>query len=154
MARVSPDAARLGAGVSAVALVTLVYVKWLHVSNAATVSTTFLLIVLVVATTSRLRVAVATSVIAVLFFNFAFLPPVGTFTIVDPQNWVALFAFLAVSLVASNLSAVARARTREAVTRRDELARLLDVSRDILLITDTDVAHSSLAACIGRRFDL
>ncbi len=112
MTRVSPDAARLGAGVGAVALVTLVYVKWLHVSNAATVSTTFLLIVLVVATTSRLWVAVATSVIAVLFFNFFFLPPVGTFTIADPQNWVALFAFLAVSLVASNLSAVARARTR------------------------------------------
>ena len=43
-------------------------------------------------------------------FNYFFLPPVGTFTIADPQNWVALFAFLAVSLVASNLSAVARAR--------------------------------------------
>src|SRR6476619_976473 len=126
MARVSPDAARLGGGVGAVALVTLVYVKWLHVSNAATVSTTFLLIVLVVATTSRLRVAVATSVIAVLFFKFAFLPPVGTFTIVDPQNWIALFAFLAVSLVASNLSAVARDRAREALTRRDEVARLFD----------------------------
>ena len=47
-----------------------------------------------------------------LCLNFFFLPPVGTFTIADPQNWVALFAFLAVSLVASNLSAVARARTR------------------------------------------
>ena len=43
--------------------------------------------------------------------------------IADPQNWVALFAFLAVSLVASNLSAVARDRTQEAVTRRDELAQ-------------------------------
>src|SRR4249919_1128249 len=154
MARVSPDAARLGAGVGAVALVTLIYAKWLHVSNAATVSTTFLLIVLVVATTSRLRVAVATSVIAVLFFNFAFLPPVGTFTIADPQNWVALFAFLAVSLVASNLSAVARARTEEAVGRRDELARLFDLSRDVLQMTDSREALSVLARSIARRFDL
>src|SRR6478736_1497071 len=121
MARVSPDAARLGAGVGAVALVTPVYVTWLHVSNAATVSTTFLLIVLVVATTSRLRVAVATSVIAVLSFNFFFLPPVGTFTIADPQNWIALFAFLTVSLVASRLSAGVRSRTLEALARRDEL---------------------------------
>lgn len=55
--------------------------------------------------------------------NFFFLPPVGTFTIAEPYNWVALFAFLAVSLVASNLSAVAQARTHEAVGRRDELAR-------------------------------
>jgi two-component system, OmpR family, sensor histidine kinase KdpD len=64
--------------------------------------------------------------------HFFFLPPVGTFTIADPQNWIALFAFLAVSLVASNLSAVARARTEEAVGRRDELARLFDLSRDVL----------------------
>ena len=50
-----------------------------------------------------------------LCFNFFFLPPVGTLTIADPQNWVALFAFLAVSLVASHLSTVARARTEEAI---------------------------------------
>ena len=71
------------------------------------------MIVLVVAATSRLWVAIVTSVVAMLCFNFFFLPPVGTFTIADPQNWVALFAFLAVSLVASNLSAVARARTQK-----------------------------------------
>ena len=78
----------------------------------ATVSTAFPTVVLVLAATSRLRgIAVATSVVAMLSFSFCSLPPVGTWTIADPQNWVALFAFLAVSLVASNLSAVARART-------------------------------------------
>ena len=78
----------------------------------------------------------------------------GTWTIADPQNWVALFAFLAVSLVASNLSALARARTQEAVGRRDELARLFDLSRDVLVITDSREAISSLARSIARRFDL
>ena len=134
------------AGIGAVAAVTFVYVRWLHVSNAATVSTTFLLIVLVVAATSRLWVAVVTSVVAMLCFNFFFLPPVGTLTIADPQNWVALFAFLAVSLVASNLSAVARARTQEALGRRDELARLFDLSRDVLVITDSREAISVAGA--------
>ena len=114
---------------------TLILGRWLRVANAATVSTTYLMVVLLVAATSRLRVAVATSIAAMLCLNFFFLPPVGTFTIADPQNWVALFAFLAVSLVASNLSAVARARTEEAVGRRDELARLFDLSRDVLLMT-------------------
>ncbi len=89
-----------------------------------------------------------------LCLNFFFLPPVGTFTIADPQNWVALFAFLAVSLVASNLSAVARARTEEAVGRRDELARLFDLSRDVLQMTDSREALSVLARSIARRFDL
>lgn len=154
MAGDSPDVPRVLAGVGAVAGVTLVYVKWLHVSNVATVSTTFLLIVLVVAATARLWVAAVTSLVAMLCFNFYFLPPVGALTIADPQNWVALFAFLAVSLVASNLSAVARARTQEAVGRRDELARLFDLSRDVLVMTDSREALSTLARSIARRFDL
>jgi two-component system sensor histidine kinase KdpD len=154
MSRSASDAAHLAAGLAAVAGVTVLYARWLNVENAATVSTTFLLVVLVVAATSRLRVAVVTSVAAMLCFNFFFLPPVGTLTIADPQNWVALFAFLAVSLVASNLSAVARTRTEEALGRRDELARLFDLSRDVLVLTESREAISMLARSIARRFDL
>ena len=155
MTRERSDAARLVAGVGAVGVVTLAFARWLPVSNAATVSTTLLMVVLVVAATSRLWVAVVTSFVAMLSFNFFFLPPVGTFTIADPQNWVALSSFLAVSLVASNLSAVARARTSEAVGRRDELARLFDLSRDVLVDAPTAARRSStLARSIARRFDL
>src|SRR6185295_6299248 len=139
---------------AALAAATLVLATWLHVTNAAIVSTTFLLVVLIVAALSRLWIAVATSCAAMLCLNFFFLPPVGTFRIADPQNWVVLFVFLAVSLVASNLSAVARARTQEAVGRRDELARLFDLSRDVLLMTDSREALSTLARAVARRFDL
>ena len=38
------------------------------------------------------------SVVAMLAFNYYFLPPVGTLTVADPQNWVALFAFLVVAV--------------------------------------------------------
>ena len=138
----------------ALAVVTLTLGLWLRVSNAAIVSSSFLLVVLVVAATSRLWVAVATSVAAMLCLNFFFLPPVGTFSIAEVQNWVVLFVFLAVSLVASNLSAVARARTHEAVGRRDELARLFDLSRDVLQMTDSREALSVLARSVARRFDL
>ena len=62
--------------------------------------------------------------------------------------------FLAVSLVASRLSHVARARTQEAIGRRDELARLFDLSRDVLVMTASPEATSHLARAIGRRFDL
>ena len=113
----------------------------------------FLIVVLLVAATAPLWVAVMTSFAAVLAFNFFFLPPIGTLTIADPQNWTAFFALLVVSLVASNLSAVARARTREAEARRDSLARLFDLSRDVLLITDSQEANASLAGFISRRFD-
>src|SRR4051812_27639525 len=107
------------AGVAAIAAVTGLYSVWWPAGNPATVSTTFLLVVLLVAATSRLWAAIVTSAVAVLCFNFFFLPPVHTFTIADPQNWVALLSFLVVSVIGSNLSAVVRSRTSEAVARRD-----------------------------------
>lgn len=145
---------RLAAALAAIASVTAV-LRWLAVSNAGTVSTSYLMVVLVVAATSRLLVAIVTSIAAMLCLNFFFLPPIGNLTIAEPHNWVALFAFLAVSLVASHLSAVAHARTEEAVGRRDELARLFDLSRDVLMMTDSpEAALAVLARSVARRFDL
>ena len=113
--RVSAVMRTLLSGTAGIAALALVFTRWTQVSNPATVALSFLVVVLLVAATARLWVAVTTSLAAMLAFNFFFLPPVGTFVIADPQNWIALFAFLAVSLVASNLSAVARMRTQEAV---------------------------------------
>jgi len=145
---------RLAAAVTALAIVTFACLDWLGLTNAAAVATIYLMVVLVVAATSRLVTAVATSVLAAAALNFYFLPPVGTFSIAEPQNWIALVAFLAVSVVASHLSAQARARADEAIGRRDELARLFDLSRDVLLITDSRDALPVLARAVGRRFDL
>lgn len=151
---VSADLRNLLLGHLALAALVLAFTRFTPEANAATVAMGFLIVVLLVAATSRLWVAVATSLSAVIAFNFFFLPPVGTLTIADPQNWIALVALLAVSLVASNLSAVARTRTQEAETRRDELGRMFDLSRDILLIADSQMANASLAGFISRRFDL
>ncbi|MCC7010503.1 MAG: DUF4118 domain-containing protein [Acidobacteria bacterium] len=150
----SGDAFRLAGALAAVAAVALALRWWLADSNAATVSISLLLIVLIAAATARLWVAIVTSIVAMLVINFFFLPPTGTFRIADPHNWVAVFVFLAVSLVASNLSAAARARTREAVARRDELARLFDLSRDVLILGEGPGAIAQLARSIARRFDL
>src|SRR5581483_10289582 len=128
-------------GLAGVAAVTLAHAVGLK-TNATTVALSYLLVVLFVAAASRLWVAVCTSIVAMVAFNFFFLPPVGTFSVRDPQSWVALFTFLAVSLVASRLSAAARDRQREALNRRDELARLFDLSRDVLLTTDSQDAIS------------
>ncbi|HTL03608.1 MAG TPA: ATP-binding protein [Vicinamibacterales bacterium] len=103
-------------GLAGVVAVILTYRLGLE-TNATTVALSFLLVVLFVAAASRLWVAVVTSLAAMVAFNFFFLPPVGTLTVVDPQNWVALFTFLAVSLVASRLSAVARDRAAIATER-------------------------------------
>jgi two-component system sensor histidine kinase KdpD len=148
------DLAQSAAALAATSALTWLLTSTLDEVNATTVSLSYLLLVLVIAATARLAAAIVASVAAMLCFNFFFLPPVGTFTIADPQNWVALAAFLAVSLVASHLSSTARARTQEAMARRDEMARLFDLSRDVLLITDSREAFSQFARTIVRRFDL
>ena len=113
-----------------------------------------LLVVLATATLGRLWVATVVAIVAMLALNFFFLPPVGTFTIADPQNWVALFAFLVVAVIASNLSAAAKARAVDAVARRNEVTRLFDLTRDVLLTTETVGAIDALARHVARRFEL
>ena len=81
--------------------------------SVTTVALAFLLVVLATAAMGRLPIAIVVSIAAMLALNFFFLPPVGNFTIADPQNWIALFAFLVVSVIASNLSTAAQARTRD-----------------------------------------
>jgi two-component system, OmpR family, sensor histidine kinase KdpD len=124
---------RILIGLCGVVVVTFLGYKVVPV-NATTVGFAYLLVILVLASTWGFLEAALASVLATLVFSFFFLPPVGTFTIADPQNWVALSSFLATSLIASRLSAKARARASEAVERQRDLERLYAFSRAMLQI--------------------
>ena len=52
------------------------------------------------------------ALLSTLAFNFFFLPPFGTFTIADPQNWIALLAFLATAVIAGYQPSVLKAIDR------------------------------------------
>jgi two-component system, OmpR family, sensor histidine kinase KdpD len=91
-----------------------------------------LLGILAISATWGLRQAVFMSVVATLAFDYFSLPPVGTFTIADPQNWIALFAFLVTAVAVSELSARARRGARSAIERRQELERLYAFSQLLL----------------------
>ena len=132
-------------GLIGVAAVIVTYRLGLE-TNATTIALSFLLVVLFVASSSRLWVAVFTSVAAMVAFNFFFLPPVGTLTVVDPQNWVALFAFLAVSLVASRLSAAAHDRAAAAIER----AQLLEARKTIEIARKSEELKSALLASLAH----
>jgi two-component system sensor histidine kinase KdpD len=117
-----PDASRRDAvillgGLAGVALAVDLLPRIPHI-NSTTVALVLLLIVLAAATFARLRVAVLTSILSMLAFNFFFIQPVGSFFVADPQNWVVLGVFVAVAVVASQLwaSAQERARARLAET--------------------------------------
>jgi two-component system sensor histidine kinase KdpD len=92
--------------------------------NSTTVGLGLLLVVLFVATGWGSRPAVLASLLGVVCFNFFYLPPFGKLTIDDPDNWVALIAFLVTAVVAGQLSARAKRRAEEADAGRREIERL------------------------------
>ena len=124
------QAVRFALVLLAVGVVTAIAFK-VHV-NQTTVALMFLVMVLLTSAYWGLRYAVVMAVAATACFNFFFLPPIGTFTIADPQNWVALFAFLVTALVASNLAERAREEAEGAKQRRREVERLYGLSQRLL----------------------
>jgi two-component system sensor histidine kinase KdpD len=140
-------------GLAAVSLITFAAYETFSV-NAATAAFAYLLIILIVASTWGFLQAFLASVAATLYLNYFFLPPVGTLTIADPQNWVALFSFLASSLIASRLSAVAKRQTLDAVNRRKDVERLYTFSRAILLIDGGEPFAKQLAQQLAEIFGL
>lgn len=112
--------------------IVFVYFRWIHV-NPTTVGFTFLLAVLLVSAAWGLRYAISTSIFATVAYNYFFLPPLFKFTIADPQNWVALLAFLVTAVVASQLSERARRSAAHADQRRREVERLYGFSQQLWL---------------------
>ena len=98
--------------------------------NAATVSLALLLNVLFIATRWGSLPALLASILAMLCFNFFFLPPFGTFTIAATDNWIALLAFLITAVTAGQLSGRAKRRAEEAELGRREIERLYAELRD------------------------
>src|SRR5689334_18671739 len=112
--------ARMIAAAAGLAAVTVLYRRFLPV-NPTTAALTFLVVVLITSAFWGFRVALVSAIAATALFNFFFLPPVGTFTIADPQNWISLFTFLITAVVASNLAERARRQAELAQERRREL---------------------------------
>jgi K+-sensing histidine kinase KdpD len=92
--------------------------------NPTTVALAFLLLILFVATAWGSGPAIVASLLGVVSFNFFFLPPVGTFTISDPRNWIAFVAFMITAIVVGQLSARVKHRAEEAEAAKREVERL------------------------------
>src|SRR5258708_15090856 len=123
--------AGVAASLVVLAVIIVIYRHVLRV-NQTTVALSFLLAILAVSAVWGMAVSLFMSVLAMLSFNYFFLPPVGTFTVSDPQNWVALLAFLLTSITGSQLSSRIRKEADEAHQRRREVERLYRFSRQLL----------------------
>ena len=153
---VSTERTRLSGGklfatLLAVAAVTLAC-KYSGV-NQTTTGFAYLLTVLFIASAWGLTQTIVASVVAMLCYNFFFLPPIGKLTIADPQNWIALGAFLVTGIVAGQLSASVRRQASAAIRRQLELERLYSLGRSILLDSGDHPVPSWLARHVAEAFD-
>lgn len=98
--------------------------------NQITVALALLLIVLFVATAWGPKPAILASLLGGACFNFFFLPPLHTFTIADPENWIAVIAFLITAITVGQLSSRAKLRADEATDARKEIERLYSELQD------------------------
>ena len=137
-------------GAPAIVVLVIAFYSGLVSVNHTTVALTLLLAILGISTWWGLLEATIASLVAVLGFNFYFLPPVGTFTVQDPQNWVALVAFLITAVTASQLSVRAKRRTREAVERQKELEGLYALSQSLLLSGSARSASQDLVSRVVK----
>jgi K+-sensing histidine kinase KdpD len=110
--------------VAGIAALTLVMLLIRNEVNATTIGVAYLSLIVFIAILWGSAPAVLASIIAVLCFNFFFLPPYHTFTVADPQNWVALTVFFVTSLAVGQLSARAKHRAEEAEEAKGEVERL------------------------------
>ena len=122
--------------------------------NPTTVALTFLLVVLLLASRWGLTIAITTAVVATLAFNYYFLPPLHTFTIAEPQNWIALLAFLTSAIVASRLSERARREMLNATRRRKEVERLYSLSQQLLATDNVMELLNSIPSYVLEAFGL
>ncbi len=105
--------------------------------NEMTVALAMLLVVLFIASRWERWPAMLASVVAMLCLNYFFLPPIYTFTIEDPKNWIALTAFLITALTADHFSGWAKQKAAEAEASRSQ-ARLASVYNRSLLEASLD----------------
>ena len=130
----TPPSRRAGvlSAVAGVALCTLIVYPLKQIAPVVSLGVVYLLAVLVVSLTWGAWLGAFTGLLSAAAFNFFQLPPVGRFTVKDPDNWVALGAFLVVAALTSSVAEVTRARALEALERRREADLATEMARLLL----------------------
>jgi len=117
------------AGAVAVALGIGLLLK--HFIAVQSISLVFLTAILASAIAWGLWPSLFAAIASMLAYNFFFLPPLYTFTVGDPENVLALFFFLIVALIVSNLTARTRTQVVTARSRAKTTAELYAFSRKV-----------------------
>ena len=138
------------AGLASVAMVTFIALQ-LHLNLSASGSLYFLIVVMISVVWGFWEASV-TSLIAVNCLNYFFVPPVFTWTVSDPQNWVALVTFELAALTVSRLSTRVQGQARAEARQRAEVEKLYELSRRILLLDRRQTIGPQIVSLIQEIF--
>ncbi|HTB97926.1 MAG TPA: ATP-binding protein [Terracidiphilus sp.] len=123
-------------------------------ARATTAGMVFLVLVVWMATQAGVILSFYTALLCAVCFDFFFLPPVHTLTLAGPQEWVAMFTFVAGSYVAGRVAERARRQAETAERRREDVERLYTLSKEMLLYEDAAGLMNELPRMIQRIFSL
>lgn len=143
----------LAASLGGIGAATLLCFRVLHASPT-TAALLMLLIVLLTATSTRLPFAIGTALFATLCLDFFFLPPIGSVTISDFQNWISLLVFCSVSLIAGRLSNQLRTQRDTVVEQQREAERLHALNRLLLMSSTGDDMRRRIVNGCTQLFEL
>lgn len=112
--------------------ITAVMLPFRHVLSLYDVSFIFLVIVVMIALLADRWTSASTAVFAFLLLNFFFILPYHTFNIAVLRHALALFVFLGVAMLTSQLVYLLRLRAVEALQRSAQMEALFHLSRTLI----------------------
>lgn len=138
----------------AILITTMVATEFGEIANASTVGFCFLILVLLSAFFADLTVAIATSIVATMCFNYFFLPPIGTFRIATFDNWIAMIAFLFAAIAISRLTASARENDLRRRIQETTDPQLKEFGQWLLSVPREQLTFSDIAEKAARMLSL
>ena len=142
----------LAVSAGAITVAAFTYFAYQLKLNVASTGFLYLLVVVFLAMVSGFWEATVVSIAAVTCLNYFFVPPVFTFVVADPQNWVALGAFELTALVVSRLSTSVKRQAEAEARHRLLVERLYELSRRILLLDRRNPAGPGIEGLVQEIF--
>ena len=109
-----------------------------------------LLIVVVTALRFGFWEATSSSLVAVACLDYFFAPPIYSFHVDDPENWVALIAFEIIALIVSRLSNQVQDQMRQSLLHRQNTEQLYELSRLILVLDRQQPTGPQIASLVRK----
>jgi two-component system sensor histidine kinase KdpD len=154
MPAAKPPTVLLVAGISLTAVAACTWLAFRLDFNFASAGFLYLFLVIVTALYGGFWAATVISIVAVSCLNYFFVPPVFSFAVTHPENWVALGAFEFTALTISRLSHRAQSRAAEAIAEHNDSQHLYEAAQRLLTLDRTGEPGAEIPRVICEVFAL